>query len=129
MRFVHLCECHCHWDTRPVADRDPDPANHGRPIPGANDGASGVATLMELARLFRNAPPPVGVVFVCFDIEDAGRYPHPQEWAVGAQQATRNWPEDMPIERGINLDRGLHLTGLKRKKSQFLMYLRGVSPP
>jgi len=40
-----------HWDTRPVADLDPDPAQRGMPIPGANDGASGTAVLLELAAL------------------------------------------------------------------------------
>ncbi|HUF08918.1 MAG TPA: M28 family peptidase, partial [Rhodothermales bacterium] len=36
-----------HWDSRPWADRDPDPARRGEPVPGANDGASGVAVLLE----------------------------------------------------------------------------------
>ena len=62
-----------HWDTRPMADRDPDPAKRNQPIPGANDGASGVAVLLELARTFQAAPPPVGVELVFFDGEDLGR--------------------------------------------------------
>ncbi|MDH7570479.1 MAG: M28 family peptidase [Armatimonadota bacterium] len=66
---VLLC---AHWDTRPIADRDPNPANRAKPIPGANDGASGVAVLMELARIFQAAPPPVGVTIVLFDGEDWG---------------------------------------------------------
>ncbi|HHX40486.1 MAG TPA: M28 family peptidase [Armatimonadetes bacterium] len=67
---VLLC---AHWDTRPFADQDPNPAHRNRPIPGANDGASGVAVLMELSRLFRATPPPVGVTIVLFDGEDWGR--------------------------------------------------------
>ena len=45
---VLLC---AHWDTRPWADTDPDPANHYKPYPGANDGGSGVGILLEVARL------------------------------------------------------------------------------
>lgn len=60
-----------HWDTRPVADRDPgDDAR--TPVPGANDGASGVGVLLSLAREFSADPPPVGVVMVLFDGEDYG---------------------------------------------------------
>jgi Zn-dependent M28 family amino/carboxypeptidase len=62
-----------HWDTRATADQDPDPANRSKPIPGANDGASGVAVLLELARVFGRTPPPVGVEVVLFDGEDLGR--------------------------------------------------------
>jgi hypothetical protein len=61
-----------HWDTRPYADQDPDTSKHNQPVPGANDGASGVAVLTELARVFGKEPPPVGVELVCFDGEDLG---------------------------------------------------------
>jgi len=61
-----------HWDTRPFADQDPDPANRTKPILGANDGASGVAVLLEVARALKAQPPPVGVLIVFFDAEDAG---------------------------------------------------------
>jgi hypothetical protein len=63
-----------HWDTRPRADRDPDSTRHTEPVPGANDGASGVAVLLEMARLFHDAPPDVGVDLVLFDLEDLGDY-------------------------------------------------------
>jgi len=59
-----------HWDTRPWADRDPDPARRNEPIPGANDGASGVAVVLEVARVARPAVP---VRVVLFDGEDLGR--------------------------------------------------------
>ena len=62
-----------HWDTRPWADMDPDPASRDLPIPGANDGGSGVAVLMEAARHFAETPPSVGVDIVLFDGEDYGR--------------------------------------------------------
>lgn len=61
-----------HWDTRPMADRDPDPANRSRPILGANDGASGVAVLLEIARALKAHPPRPRVTIVLFDGEDYG---------------------------------------------------------
>ncbi|MCC7494535.1 MAG: M28 family peptidase [Fimbriimonadaceae bacterium] len=64
-----------HWDTRPVADQDPDPAKRNQPILGANDGASGVAVLLELARHLQAAAPPRPVILVLFDFEDGGNTP------------------------------------------------------
>lgn len=67
---VLLC---AHWDSRPWADNDPDEANWHTPIDAANDGASGVAVLLEVARLVTEADSlAVGVDFVCFDAEDWG---------------------------------------------------------
>ncbi|HUT97487.1 MAG TPA: M28 family peptidase [bacterium] len=62
-----------HWDTRIFADEDPNPARRTEPVPGANDGASGVAVLLELARSFAEDTPDVGIIFVLFDGEDSGR--------------------------------------------------------
>lgn len=61
-----------HWDTRPVADQDPDPNLRNQPILGANDGASGVAVLLELARHFQATPPPRTIIIAFFDLEDSG---------------------------------------------------------
>lgn len=63
-----------HWDTRPVADNDPDPARRIEPVLGANDGASGVAVLLEIARLLDAEPLTrgVGVDVILFDLEDLG---------------------------------------------------------
>ena len=61
-----------HWDTRPWADQDPDPAKRRLPVPGANDGASGVAVLLEVARLLDEHSPELGVDLVFFDLEDLG---------------------------------------------------------
>lgn len=63
-----------HWDSRPVADSDSVPANKTKPVPAANDGASGVGVMLELARAIQQAKtkPTVGVDFVCFDVEDLG---------------------------------------------------------
>lgn len=67
---ILLC---AHWDTRPWADNDPDETRHHTPISGANDGASGVAVMMEIARQLSLQPlQDVGVDFVCFDAEDMG---------------------------------------------------------
>ncbi|MDE0553625.1 MAG: M28 family peptidase [Candidatus Poribacteria bacterium] len=62
-----------HWDTRPIADRDPKKENQNTPILGANDGASGVAVLLEIARVLSVRPPPRRVVIVLFDGEDYGK--------------------------------------------------------
>ena len=66
-----------HWDSRMWADHDADDGKHRSPVPGANDGASGVAALMEMARVMSTMPPSVGVDFVFFDVEDQGV----PEWA------------------------------------------------
>ncbi len=61
-----------HWDSRPFADHDKDEANFKKPIDGANDGASGVGVLLEMARQFKAQPPDVGIDIVFFDLEDWG---------------------------------------------------------
>jgi hypothetical protein len=61
-----------HHDTQARCHADPDPAKRELPVPGANDGGSGVAVLLELARVFRRRPPPVPVILACFDGEDFG---------------------------------------------------------
>jgi Zn-dependent M28 family amino/carboxypeptidase len=72
-----------HYDSRFVADNDPDPANHSLPVPGANDGASGVAVLLELARaLPENLDKQIWLVF--FDAEDNGRLPG-WDWILGSR--------------------------------------------
>jgi hypothetical protein len=62
-----------HWDTRPYADKDPDVTQQKKPIDGANDGASGVAVLLEIARHIQSVPPNVGVDIIFFDAEDYGK--------------------------------------------------------
>jgi glutaminyl-peptide cyclotransferase len=71
-----------HFDTREFADQDPDPARRNDPVPGANDGASGVAVLLELARVLpSDLDKNVWLVF--FDAEDGGRIAD-REWIMGA---------------------------------------------
>lgn len=79
---IILC---AHWDSRPWADEDPDPKLHSTAVLGANDGASGVAVLLEMGRLFHTQPPPVGVDLVFFDGEDAGDTGNTWSWARGSQ--------------------------------------------
>lgn len=67
---ILLC---AHWDSRPYADQETDPNKRNQPIPGANDGASGVAVLLEVARVLKQIPPAKGVDIVLFDGEDYGR--------------------------------------------------------
>jgi glutaminyl-peptide cyclotransferase len=84
---VLLC---AHWDTRPWADKDPDPVNNSTPIPGANDGASGVAVLMELATIISEKKPKYGVDMIFFDGEDFGSDKHPDRWCLGSNYFSRN---------------------------------------
>lgn len=84
-----------HWDTRPYADNDPNPQNHRTPIDGANDGASGVAVLLEIARQMQARSPRIGVDIILFDVEDYGQpyfYDRPERedtWALGSQYWSR----------------------------------------
>ncbi|HLN54170.1 MAG TPA: M28 family peptidase [Lentimicrobium sp.] len=89
---ILLC---AHWDSRPWADHDPDAANHKKPVPAANDGASGAAVLLEIARVMSIENPGVGVDIILFDAEDYGE---PQDfqgayqdaWALGSQYWSKN---------------------------------------
>ena len=63
-----------HWDTRPWADNDPDEKNHKTPILGANDGASGVGALLEIARLVNQRQPELGIDIIFLDAEDYGTH-------------------------------------------------------
>jgi hypothetical protein len=84
---ILLC---AHWDSRPFADHDPDPANHFRPVMGANDGASGVGVLLEVARCLSLRKPAVGVDILLLDLEDFGEHANwrgsaTDSWGLGSQ--------------------------------------------
>lgn len=110
---ILLC---AHWDSRPWADNDPDSANWRKPILAANDAASGVAVMLELARIIGKSKDEkafnkqLGIDFVCFDAEDWGT---PQwadvaddadSWALGAQYWSKNLPQGYEARYGILLD-------------------------
>lgn len=98
---ILLC---AHWDTRPWADLDPDAANHNKPISGANDAASGVAVLLEIANHLKKTPPPVGIDIVFFDAEDAGLYGNTELWAIGSKEFARKSAGNYQPVFGILLD-------------------------
>jgi len=91
-----------HYDTRPVADHDPDPERRGEPILGANDGGSGTAVLLHLMELLAAAPPPRGVDLLFFDLEDAGRAGDPASYCLGSQRLAAGWDQfGSPLAGGI----------------------------
>lgn len=89
-----------HWDSRAQADQD-IPENREMPIPGANDGASGVAVILELARVLKETKPEVGVMYVLTDGEDLG--PGEDEMYLGAIKFAKNQPT-VRANYGILLD-------------------------
>ncbi|MBP8757271.1 MAG: M28 family peptidase [Prevotella sp.] len=106
-----------HWDSRPWADNDPNKANWKKPILAANDAASGVAVMLELARLLDSQKgkkgalsSQFGIDFVCFDAEDWGtpQWANTQDdgssWALGAQYWSKNLPQGYEARYGILLD-------------------------
>jgi Zn-dependent M28 family amino/carboxypeptidase len=89
---ILLC---AHWDSRPFADHDPDPANHFKPVIGANDGASGVGVLLEVARCLSLRKPAVGVDILLLDLEDFGEHANwrgssEDSWGLGSQHWAKN---------------------------------------
>ena len=76
-----------HYDTRMFADNDPNPENRTQPVAGANDGASGVAVLLELARTLPKDTVPTWLVF--FDAEDNGRIAG-WDWILGSREFVKN---------------------------------------
>ncbi|MCS7170299.1 MAG: M28 family peptidase [Candidatus Kapabacteria bacterium] len=86
---VLLC---AHWDTRPYADEELEPRNQRVPILGANDGGSGVAVLLELARVLSQHPPPIGVDILLLDGEDYGKAGDMEHFCLGSRYAAHHYP-------------------------------------
>ncbi|MGN0187310.1 MAG: M28 family peptidase [Paludibacteraceae bacterium] len=107
-RRILLC---AHWDSRPFADHDANPDNHRKPILGANDGASGVGVLLEVARQIAQNTPTVGVDVIFFDLEDWGTPEFDTDneradaWCLGSQYwAAASKGNNYRAEYGILLD-------------------------
>ena len=100
-----------HWDTRPTADNERNLGARQRPIPGANDGASGVALLIALADALKKTPPTVGVDLLFVDGEDYGPFENPVEDTtlnrdvlVGSRYFADNMPSDYKPIFGVVWD-------------------------
>ncbi|SCD21188.1 M28 Zn-Peptidases [Proteiniphilum saccharofermentans] len=100
-----------HWDTRPFADEESDAGRQQQPIAGADDGASGVGTLLEIARNLQQYPVEVGVDIIFFDLEDWGQPSFDTDWVQGEWWClgSRYWSEQPHVENykadyGILLD-------------------------
>ncbi|PLX12842.1 MAG: glutamine cyclotransferase [Marinilabiliales bacterium] len=109
-----------HWDSRPFADHDEDETKHNQPIDGANDGASGVGILLEMARMFQNQKPDIGIDIVLFDLEDWGppsdkQIYEDENWGLGSQYWSKN-----PHKMGYTARYGILLDMVGAKDPQFL---------
>ncbi len=93
-----------HYDTRPWADKEEDTALHNTPILGANDAASGVAVLLELAEIiFIRQPQQFGIDMIFFDLEDMGEYGKNETWCLGSSYFADNYTKPKP-EKAIVID-------------------------
>jgi hypothetical protein len=94
-----------HWDTRPFSDKAQDPADQRKPVPGANDGASGVAVLLGMADALRKSPPGnVGVDLLFVDGEDFGSFEDSTETLLGARHYAKNLPGGARPRYAVLLD-------------------------
>ncbi|MCX7696211.1 MAG: M28 family peptidase [Bacteroidales bacterium] len=115
-----------HWDSRPVADHDPDQAKRKDPVPGANDGASGVGVLLEIARILSQHSTPSGIDIFFWDLEDFGppqdkqRKVSENAWGLGSQYWSKK-----PHKLGYRARYGILLDMVGAKNPTF--YLEGFS--
>ena len=93
-----------HWDTRPRSDEDKDPRKQNLPVLGANDGASGVAVLIELANELKASPPPIGVDILLNDGEDYGKPSDLDKYFLGTRYFAKHLKPDYHPQFGILLD-------------------------
>jgi Zn-dependent M28 family amino/carboxypeptidase len=85
-----------HWDTRPHADQSATPAARREPVPGANDGASGVAVLLGVADALKAKPPAVGVDLLFDDGEDYGDFADSSDVLIGSRYFAAHQPPGYP---------------------------------
>ena len=96
-----------HWDSRPIADNDPNEVNHTKSILGADDGGSGVGVMLEMARVLKSNKTDIGVDFICLDAEDLGNpdSKFKDSYCLGTQYwATHLHTPNYKAEFAINLD-------------------------
>jgi hypothetical protein len=93
-----------HYDSRPRADMERNPERSKQAIAGANDGASGVAILLELASVVAESQTSTGVALVFFDCEDLGQPASDEGFCLGSRFMADNLPSKLKFEKGINLD-------------------------
>jgi glutaminyl-peptide cyclotransferase len=94
-----------HWDSRPVSDQAEDPARRSLPVPGANDGASGVALFIALGDVLKKTPPTVGVDLLFVDGEDYGTFGPPDvDVLLGSTYFAANMPAGYQPIFGVLFD-------------------------
>ncbi len=105
-----------HWDSRPFSDQDPDSSNHKIPVPGADDGASGVGVLLEISRILNDHPlKNLGIDIILFDCEDYGQDGGQMEsWCLGSQY----WSNNLHLP-GYKADYGILLDMVGAKDANF----------
>ena len=109
-----------HWDTRSVSEKETDPTEKSKPVPGADDGGSGVGIIIQLAKTIAKNPIDMGVDFVFFDSEDQGDSRDSCakgakcSWAQGAQY----WSKNMK-PRGYNPVYGILFDMVGAKNASF----------
>lgn len=110
-----------HYDSRPWADKDPNPKNHTTPVLGANDSAVCIALLLSIIEVYQNNPSPYfGLDIVFFDGEDSGTYGSQKEWCLGSKYFAANIGDYKP-ELSILIDMigDKNLEIFKDRKSMF----------
>lgn len=124
-RRIIIC---AHWDSRPWADNDPDSTNWEKPVIAANDGASGVGVMLEVARLLqKDTTVAIGIDFICFDAEDYGTPQWVEQegdnsdtWALGAQYFASHYNEILALSgENASYDYGILLDMVGGQGAQF----------
>ena len=104
-----------HYDTRPWADEDPDPEARLKPFDGANDGASGVAVILEIARNLGLEAPEIPVDILLTDVEDYGSSGIDDSWCLGSVQ----FAQSLPYKPGMGPRWGILLDMVGGKDARF----------
>jgi hypothetical protein len=93
-----------HWDTRPTADKSQNLGQQRLPVPGANDGASGVAVLLGVADALKAKPPTIGVDLLFVDGEDYGDFADTNDVLIGSRWFAAHRPPDYQPLYGVLFD-------------------------